>query len=541
MSEEQRTEVLVVGGGLGGIAATLAALRVGRSVVLTEELDWLGGQLTTQAVPPDEHPWIERYGGTTGYRRLRSMIREYYRRNYPLTAHAREDPLLNPGMGNVSPLCHEPSVAVAVIEEMLAPYVATGRLRVEKGARPVSAAVDRDRVEAVAFEREDGTRLVIRAEFVLDATETGDLLVLAGIEHVIGAESQADTGEPHALPDGADPSDQQAISWCFAFSYHPKEDHTIDRPTDYEFWRDYRSPVWPDRQLSWTTPHPISLEPETRPLFRTATDDRTGDDLWHYRRILYRRHFAEKHFASDIVMANWPQIDYTLGPIIGVDESERERHLRGARQLSLSLFYWMQTEAPRPDGGHGYPGLRLRGAVLGTDDGFAKAPYIREGRRIVPRFRVTENHVGVIARGRTKGAEDFRDSVGIGSYRIDLHPSAAARSYVDVSNWPFQIPLGSLLPKRVENVVAAGKCLGVTHITNGCYRLHPVEWNVGEAAGALAAFCLQKRLRPAQVHETPDLLAEYQDTLVRTLGIELAWPEEIRLTPRLRLFGVVDA
>jgi hypothetical protein len=297
--------------------------------------------------------------------------------------------------------------------------------------------------------------------------------------------------------------------------------------------------VWPDKQLSWTTPHPISLQAETRMLFNGPTSDRTADDLWHYRRILFAGHFAPGHFPSDVVMANWPQLDYCLGPIVGVSEAERERHLRGARQLSLAFVRWMQTEAPRHDGGHGYPGLKLRGDVTGTDDGLAMAPYVREGRRIQALFTVDENHVGVLARGSNRGAEVFADSVGIGSYRIDLHPSTAARNYVDVSNWPFQIPLGALIPVRVRNLLAAGKSMGTTHVTNGCYRLHPVEWNVGEAAGALAAFCLDRSVEPREVRARPDLLVAFQELLADDLGVELAWPEEVRLTPRLRLFGVV--
>jgi len=59
---ELRTEVLIVGGGLGGVAAALGALEAGRTVVLTEEYRWLGGQLTSQAVPMDEHTWIESFG-----------------------------------------------------------------------------------------------------------------------------------------------------------------------------------------------------------------------------------------------------------------------------------------------------------------------------------------------------------------------------------------------------------------------------------------------------------------------------------------------
>src|SRR5439155_21149934 len=96
-------------------------------------------------------------------------------------------------------------------------------------------------------------------------------------------------------------------------------------------------------------------------------------------------------------------------------------------------------------------------------------------------------------------AERFPDSVGVGSYRIDLHPSSGGDNYIDVSSLPFQIPLGALIPQRVENLLAGCKNLGVTHITNGCYRLHPVEWNIGEAAGMLVAQCLRKKLPPRGV------------------------------------------
>ncbi|HMV49172.1 MAG TPA: FAD-dependent oxidoreductase, partial [Blastocatellia bacterium] len=66
--KELKTDVLIVGGGVGGCAAALAVARAGRQVILTEESDWIGGQLTSQAVPPDEHGWIERFGCTASYR-----------------------------------------------------------------------------------------------------------------------------------------------------------------------------------------------------------------------------------------------------------------------------------------------------------------------------------------------------------------------------------------------------------------------------------------------------------------------------------------
>ena len=524
MIRQGHTDVLVIGGGLGGVAASLSALRLGRTVILTEETDWIGGQLTAQAVPPDEHPWIEGTGCTGLYQRLRSGIREYYRRNYPLLPEARFDPHLNPGQGRVSPLCHEPRVALGVLYEMLAPYLVSRQLVILLRHRAVQVECDGDRVAAVtAFDEGTGKTTSIRASFVLDATELGDLLPLSGAEHVTGAESQADTGEPHALSGPADPLDQQACTACFAIDYLPDEDHTIDPPADYDFWRQYQADFWPGPQLGWTFTVPATLEVRHQAIF--ASPPTSDEVLWTFRRIFYAGHYRPGTYASDITLVNWPQNDYWLGPLAGVSEDERQRHLRGACQLSLSFLHWMQTEAPRHDGGYGYRGLRLRHDVVGTRNGLAKHVYVRESRRIRAEFTVLEQHVGVKARGRLKGAEIFGDSVGVGSYRIDLHPTTRQRTYVDISSWPFQIPLGALIPVRMENLLPAAKNLGVTHLTNGCYRLHPVEWNVGEAAGALAAYCLNHRLVPRQVRNTPAHLADFQRLLGGRLGVVLAWPD----------------
>jgi hypothetical protein len=123
-----------------------------------------------------------------------------------------------------------------------------------------------------------------------------------------------------------------------------------------------------------------------------------------------------------------------------------------------------------------------------------------------------------------KGAVRYDDSVGIGMYRIDLHPSTGGDNYIDVASSPFEIPLGALIPRRVENLLPAGKNIGTTHITNGCYRLHPVEWNIGEAAGALAAYCLDHATTPRAVRNDPDLLAGFQQRLAAD-GVELRWPD----------------
>ena len=53
-----------------------------------------------------------------------------------------------------------------------------------------------------------------------------------------------------------------------------------------------------------------------------------------------------------------------------------------------------------------------------------------------------------------------------------------------------------MIPQRVDNLLPACKNIGTTHITNGCYRLHPVEWSVGEAVGMLLAYAKEKKVLP---------------------------------------------
>lgn len=533
---EYRVDVVIIGGGTGGVAAALAAARAGCRVILTEETDWIGGQLTAQAVPPDEHPWIEMFGCSRSYRRFRDGVRTYYHRHYPLTAEARATPHLNPGNGRVSRLCHEPRVALAVLHEMLAPHVSGARLQVLLHHKAVAADVAGDRVRAVTVrDLHSGRDLVLTAPYFLDATELGDLLPLTQTEYVTGFESQKETGEPHA-PTEAQPDNHQAFTCCFAIDYLDGEDHTIDRPREYDFWRNYvpkLNPPWPGPLLSWSMSDPITLQ--QRRVSFDPTGPGTGLNLWLYRRIADRRNFTAGTYPSDICLVNWPQNDYWLGNLCEVPAEEAARHLERGKQLSLSLLYWLQTEAPRPDGKTGWKGLRLRNDVVGTADGLAKFPYVRESRRIKAEFTVLEQHVGTQARAKLTGkkpdeltAEHFADSVGVGSYRIDLHPSSGGDNYIDISSLPFQIPLGALIPRRVENLLPACKNLGVTHITNGCFRLHPVEWNVGEAAGALAAFCLRRKEPPRQVRKDGNLLAEFQKQL-HSDGVELEWP---KVTPR---------
>jgi len=527
-SEELSADLVIAGGGLGGCAAALSALRNGLTVILFEETDWVGGQITTQGVPPDEHQWIETHGATKSYRDFRTGVRQYYIRNYPLTNEARNRQYLNPGDGSVSRICHEPRVALAVLYEMLNPYISSGKLTLLFDCKAVGADVDGDKVRAlkVVNVRTKSERM-LTAPYFVDATELGDLLPLTGTEFRTGSESRSETNELHA-PEKADPNNQQAFTVCFALEYDKFGNHIIDKPAEYDFWRDYVpeiTPPWSGRLLSLSYSNPSTLEPKTLGFHPEGIS--TGDalNLWNYRRIINKNNFIQGSYLSDITIVNWPQNDYLLG---NLDQSEAEfkKHVARAKQLNLSLLYWLQTEAPRPDGGQGWQGLRLCNDIMGTADGMAKYPYVREARRIKALFTVLEEHVGKENRMQVSGkstAADFSDSVGVGYYHIDLHPSTGGNNYIDFPSLPYQIPLGALIPQRMENLLPACKNIGTTHITNGCYRLHPTEWNIGESVGMLACFALQKKTTPHAIRENANLLADFQK-MIQAQGVEIRWP-----------------
>ena len=516
-AHEIRCDVLVVGGGTGGVAAALAAARRGRCVHLIEETDWIGGQLTAQGVSAlDEHEHIEDFGGTASYYRLRAALRDHYR---PLAGEAARHRHCNPGNCWVTRVSFEPKVAAAAMMALLQPYVDAGRITLHLRSKAAAAELVDDAVVSVAVVGlEDGRAIRFHPAVVLDATELGDLLPLVGAEYNIGAETIAETGEPHAQPSTPMPHCVQSFTYVFGLERRPQgERHVIERPARYEFFRT-------------SQPYSLTIEVHGGEIYGETsgwlsykvheTMPGTKGGLWTYRRLIDSAQFGSS-FGADLSMFNWPGNDYREASIIDRPAREVAAALQNAKRASLGFLHWVQTEAPAEGDRLGAPELKLRPDVMDTADGLAKFPYIRESRRIKALRTVVEQDVSVHFQTGAR-AEHFEDSVGVGWYPIDIHRAGPEDVGVSCRTRPFQIPLGALIPVRVRNLIAAAKNIGTTHITNGCFRLHPVEWNIGEAAGALAVFCLDQGKSPAAVHRDVELRAVFQRSLLSE-GVPLAW------------------
>jgi hypothetical protein len=504
-------DVIVVGASLGGVAAALRAAALGARVCLLEPTQWVGGQFTSQGVcKPDESKFVETVGSTASYRDFRHRCRAYYRNNFRLSARGAAMPLFNAGgawNATQPQFAVDPKTADTVLKQMLAD---APNVHLRLVTRVTEARLDGDTIVELTVQGSGGVAHTYGAAFFLDATDLGDLLplVLRRDEWVVGAEAHSDTQEPSAA--GTTRANWiQPITFCIALERRPSGDYTIAKPPEYDALKAEQRYTLEDGAIGT--------------MFE-------GDDwkttMWNYRRYVDARNFADPAFPYDLSMINTGSNDYQKASIPSDDPVADAAAVARARQAALGYLYWLQTECPRDDGsGTGYPELRPNPNAFGTADGVAPVPYIRESRRIVALTRVTEQQISQRSNPGPR-AHLFTDTCGIGTYAFmdghELRGATPPMSGFWINSYPVQIPAGALVPQRLVNLLAACKNIGTTHITSGLYRLHPFEWNVGEAAGALAAFSHTLGATPRDVVATPHLLRAYQRQLVAA-GVPLFW------------------
>ena len=326
---------------------------------------------------------------------------------------------------------------------------------------------------------------------------------------------------------GRSRGNMQPVTVCFALD-HRRRRGPHDR-------RGRRSTTRFAGRFSWVAPDPRTLRPVARAASRptpTRTRSRSGPTSTtpsrqgpvalppdrgpravHARRLPQRHHAGE--LAADRLLRR-----------AGHRCADADGTWRRPRAEPARFLYWMQTEA-------GWPGLRLRGDVVGdTPTASPRRPTSASPRRHrAPTHRRRAGHRA--RRARRHGAVALPRLGRRRHYRIDLHPSTGGDPYIDLALLPVPAPARRARSRCGWRTCSpAGKNIGTTHITNGGYRLHPVEWNAGEAAGHLAAFCPERRVPPRAVRAQPGA-ARALPAPLDAAGIERAWPEEIRAPDRM--------
>ena len=446
---ELNCDVLVAGGGAGGVSAAIQSARMGTKTCLVEETDWLGGMLTSAGVSgidgrPDTPSGI--------FKELIDRVHEYYISRGEGGA---------PYQCSVSYMCFEPSVGNKVFNEMVSE---TRNLSVYYNSKIEKVYRDDDLITGVRFSN-NGSDFIAKTDVVIDATEFGDLMYMADIDYDLGIDK--DSREPHA--EEAD-SCIQPLTYVAILQKGHGDGEPVEAPADYDR-EDYRctikSPLCPD-----------------------------SNSLFDKRRLL---HYGK--MPNDKLMINIPSHSYGNDFHATSDELDnfsREAVLEMSKKQSQGYIHFIQSELGMDDYGIYNE--------FGTEDSFAKIPYVRESRRLDGVERMTEWSV---LPGDNDRSDLRKDAIAIGDYPIDLHFCSTGIGDVFHEIPPYQIPYGVTVPKKVDGFLVTEKNISVSHIVNGTTRLQPVVMSVGQAVGAAASLSSSQNIAPRNVNIT-----ELQDVLL---------------------------
>ena len=452
-------DVLVVGGGTSGVAAGLQASRSGACTMIVEEGPWLGGMLTSAGVSAVDGNYNLR-GGI--FAEFADSLASYY---------GGYDSLFT---GWVSRIMFEPHVGNEILVGMTADEpllnVEFGKY-FEKAEKTASGW-------KVTFSDIDGSgKMTVRTKVLIDATELGDVAATCGVRYKIGMDARSTTGESIA-PESANDIVQDMTYVAILKDYGKGADKTIERPDGYD----------PSMFANCCKN-------------KNNTVPRPGQALWSPQEMLdYGKLPGGKY------MLNWPieGNDYYTN-VIEMSPEERLSEYKKAKDFTLGFIYFIQTEL-------GYRNLGIADDEFPTDDGLPIIPYHRESRRIEGEAFLTVDHAA-----RPFSQEDplFRTGIAVGDYAVDHHHHRHPRwnELPELHFYPipsYNVPLGSLIPKNVDDLVVAEKSVSVSNLMNGTTRLQPVVMQIGQAAGALAALSVAqgKTVRDVAVRDVQDVLLD---------------------------------
>lgn len=459
------TGVLVVGGGTGGISAGIQCARMGVPTLIAEPSPWLGGMLTAAGV-----------SATDGNYQLHSGIWEEFRE--ALYRHYGGAGALQTGW--VSLIQFEPHVGDSIFKALAA---RERYLQVLYGLRFVSVLKEGAKIKGAVFENLSGKAVQVHAQIVIDATDLGDVLKEAGAAYDLGMDARSASGEKQAPPVAND---------------------IIQDLTYVAILKDY----------GVHNPYLITQEPKgyDPSVFRCSCKKGCEADtgvLDCNKMIQYGR------LPNNKYMINWPRHgnDSYLN-IVALPDSVRIAALQLAKAKTLHFIYYIQHEL-------GFNNLGLADDEFPTSDQLPFIPYHREGRRVRGLVRLNVNH---LLDPYHQLQPLYRTAIAVGDYPIDHHhqqyPGPVPK--IDFPSVPsFSIPLGALVPEKVEGLVIADKGISVTNIVNGATRLQPCVLVTGQAAGALAALSVLHRQAPQAINirEVQEVLLHHKAYLLPFIDV----------------------
>ncbi len=454
--EQWGSDVVVWGGGLGGTCAALQAARSGAHTILLLPGPWCGGMVSAAGVSAgDGHELSAWQTGLWGAF-LRGMA-------------AMEPNGMDHGW--VSCFTWRPDRAEALLQGWLAAEHA--RLRVLRGVQLEAVQCCGDRIQALEVSR-GGEALGIRGAIVVDGSDLGDLLPVAGIPFRWGWEAQECWQEPSA----------------------PAASRLAEEPWFRQ--QPVQSPTWVvlgrlDGQAVVQQRQPLPQP------FTGALDGHGLERLLRYGQL-----------PDQLVMLNWPQQgnDFHCNPERAIADKEQQQAMAMEMQAHSRAF----LQALQMATGNALTPAAHFPTVAGGPGSMALMPYWREGRRMKGIAVATEGDLlpdKVTGHGPIpRQPQGSCATVIIGNYPNDHHypgppwPLAPKQMIWGGrhSGTPFALPYGVLLSSHCSNLLAADKAISTSHMANGATRLQPMAMNLGQVAGLAAALSVEARCPPHALH-----------------------------------------
>mgnify|MGYP003675366398 CR=1 FL=1 len=488
MSESEtnlNADIVVIGGTPGGIAAAITAARLGRQVLMTEYHPMIGAMMTNGLGKSD----IETREAINGiFREFVNNVLMHYVETYG--ADHKNVALCQDGY------YYEPSVAELILDRMVA---AESNLEVWRNHRLDTVTVEAKKVTAVTLvDRSTGDRRAVQGDVFIDATYEGDLAAVAGVPCRLGREGRRDFGELHAgvvyidyessefLPGTTGQGDKrlQAYTYRLCLTTNPANSLKVTAPTGYDrslylgYLDDLRAGrMGPPRAMKegmgYYAP---TFNTVVRALSVAELPNQKFDININPRPLGFP--FAEENYGYP--EAEWP---------------EREVIMARIRDLTLGLLYFLQNDPEIPiEQRELARRFNLARDEFTGNDGFPSQLYVREARRIVGEYTLSQNDVmveSVLGRTQVHG-----DSIASGEFPVDSFPvrkrepgqNIALEGYVlmlDKLTHPYQIPYGIIVPQGVDGLLVP-VAASTTHVAFSTIRLEPTWMALGQAAGIFA-------------------------------------------------------
>ncbi|MEM6895317.1 MAG: FAD-dependent oxidoreductase [Bacteroidota bacterium] len=437
---QKAVDILIIGGGAGGTSAAIQAARMGVEVQLLEKTTWLGGMLTSAGV-----------SAIDGNHQMPSGIWGEFRQK--LYAHYGGPKAVATGW--VSHTLFEPSVGNRILQKM----ANFPNLEIVYEANYVK--VEKQEKKWVVHYRKQGKIHSTKASVLIDATETGELLPLVGANFRLGMDSKKDTDEKEA-PEESNTIVQDltyvAILKDVGNAKHKKG--LVKKPKNYN-----------------PTDYACACKREGGEMFGSVTD---CQQMLNYGKLPNAKYMINWPNCGNDYFVDWPEMN----------EKEKANALKKAKAFTQGFVYYIQNEL-------GFKNLRLA-EEFPTKDNFPMIPYHREGRRVKGKVMFTVDHL--------ESPYDFKlykTGIAVGDYPIDHHhdknPNAPEIDFINIKVPSYSIPMGSLIPEKVENFLVADKNISVSNIVNGTTRLQPVMLGIGQAAGTIAAIAIKDQTNTSLV------------------------------------------